>query len=184
MRIGHINLAKSFNGTGEHFVGLVEALQRHGTEQHVLVRNLALAKRLDIIENVTVGPVVRSAVTAYCLMPHLDVVHVHEPSGGQSGLLLALTRSIPFVLTHRGKPPSKYPLAQAIYKRASGIICQNEIDAAAMLDHEPALRIDVIADVTHAADGDEERNANYSAAEHLQVYRRAADTWRVPALLL
>lgn len=130
MHVGHINLAKSFNGTGEHFVRLIEALQRQGTKQHVLVRNVALAKRLDIIDDVTVGPVVRSAVTAYCLMPRLDVVHIHDPAEGQSGLLLALTRSIPFVLTHRGQSPGKNPLAQAVYRRASGIIYQDDADAA------------------------------------------------------
>lgn len=184
MHVGHINLATSFNGTGEHFVSLVEALQRHGAKQHVLVRNVALAKRLDIVDDVIVGPVVRSAVTAYCLMPHLEVVHIHDSSGAQSGLLLALTRSIPFVLTHRGATPGRNPLTQAIYKRASAIICQNTADAEAMLDYEATLQIDVIADIVRPPASADERHANYSAAEHLQVYRRAADAWRMPALLL
>lgn len=130
MYLGHINLAKSFNGAGEHFVSLIDALQQLGVRQYILVGNVALAKRLDLIDDVTVGPVVRSAVMAYCLMPHLDVVHVHDPSEGQSGLLLTLTRSIPFVLTHHGESPGKNPLAQAVYKRASGIIYQGDADAA------------------------------------------------------
>ena len=46
MRIGHINLAKSFNGAGDNFVRLIEALQEYGATQYVLVRNVALAKRL------------------------------------------------------------------------------------------------------------------------------------------
>ncbi|MDH3616418.1 MAG: glycosyltransferase [Gammaproteobacteria bacterium] len=130
MHIGHINLAKSFNGAGEHFVSLVEALQSRDVQQYVLVRNVALAKRLDLLDDVTVGPAVRSAVMAYCLMPHLDLVHVHNPSEGQSGLLLTLTRSIPFVLTHRDVPPGKNPLTQAVYRRAAGIIYQGDADAA------------------------------------------------------
>jgi hypothetical protein len=130
MHIGHINLAKSFNGAGEHFVNLVEALQTQGVRQYVLVRNVALAKRLDLLDDVTVGPAVRSAVMAYCLMPHLDLVHVHNPSEGQSGLLLTLTRSIPFVLTHRDVSTGKNPLTQAVYKRASGIIYQGDANAA------------------------------------------------------
>ncbi len=130
MHIGHINLAKSFNGAGEHFVNLVEALQQHGVQQYVLVGNVSLAKRLDLIEDVTVGPVVRSTIMAYCLMPHLDVVHVHDPSDGQSGLLLTLTRSIPFVLTHHAESPGRNPLTQAVYKRASGIVYQSDADAA------------------------------------------------------
>lgn len=129
MQVGHINLAKSFNGAGEHFVSLVETLQELGLQQYVLVGNVSLAKRLDLIDGVTVGPVVRSAVMAYCLMPHLDVVHIHDPSEGQSGLLLTLTRSIPFVLTHRGELPGRNPLTQAIYKRASGIVYQSDADA-------------------------------------------------------
>lgn len=128
--IGHINLAKSCNGAGEFFVNLVEALQQGRVRQHVLVRSVALAKRLDLMDNVTVGPVVRSAVMAYCLMPHVDVVHIHDPSEGQSGLLLTLTRSIPFVLTHHGELPGRNPLTQAVYKRASGIIYQSDADAA------------------------------------------------------
>ncbi|MGB5627550.1 MAG: glycosyltransferase [Woeseiaceae bacterium] len=130
MQIGHINLAKSSNGAGKHFVNLVEALQALDMRQHVLVRNVALAKRLDLVEGVTVGPAVRSAVMAYCLMPPVDVVHIHDPSEGQSGLLLTLTRSIPFVLTHRDASQLRNPLAQAIYRRASGIVYQGDVDAA------------------------------------------------------
>jgi voltage-gated potassium channel Kch len=129
VHIGHINLAKSFNGAGEHFVNLVEALQQHGVQQYVLVRNVALAKRLDLVGGVTAGPVVRSAVMAYCLMPSVDVVHIHDPAEGQSGLLLTLTRSIPVVLTHRDESPGKNPLIQAVYRRASGIIYQCDADA-------------------------------------------------------
>lgn len=129
MHIGHINLAKSFNGAGEHFVKLIEALQKLGTQQYLLVGNVALAKRLDLIDDVTVGPVVHSSVMAYCLMPHLDLVHVHDPAEGRSGLLLTLTRSIPFVLTHHGHSPGKNPLTQAVYKRASGIIYKSDADA-------------------------------------------------------
>lgn len=130
MRIGHINLAKSFNGAGENFVKLIEALQEHGTMQYVLVRNVPLAKRLDILDGVTVGPTVRSAVMAYCLMPHVDVVHIHDPAYGQAGLLLTLTRSIPFVLTHADTPNGPSPLSQAINKRASGFIYRHDANAA------------------------------------------------------
>ncbi len=130
MYIGHINLAKSFNGAGEHFVSLVEALQAQGARQYILVRNISLAKRLDLVGNVTAGPAVRSAVMAYCLMPPVDVVHIHDPSEGQAGLLLTLTRSIPFVLTHRDDEPGRNPITQAVYRRSSGIIYQSDADPA------------------------------------------------------
>ena len=80
MYIGHVNLAETFNGAGEYFVGLIESLQHHQVQQYVLVRNVALAKRLDLVENVTVGPIVRSSITAYCLMPQVDVVLIHDYS--------------------------------------------------------------------------------------------------------
>ena len=128
MYVGHINLAKSCNGWGEHFVGLVEALDDQGVSQHVIVRSSALAKRLDLVENVTVGPTVRSAVMAYCLMPGVDVAHIHDPADGQAGLLLALTRSIPFVLTRRGRSPGRNPLAQAMYRRAAGFVYLGDAD--------------------------------------------------------
>ncbi len=134
MFVGHINLAESFNGAGEHFVGLIEALQKQGIEQFVLVRNIALAKRLDIIENVTVGPVVRSAVSAYCLMPRVDVLHIHDKSSRAAGLLSTLTQSVPFVLTNEvslGK--DRNPISQAAYKRAAAFIEACEIDAATHL---------------------------------------------------
>ncbi len=129
MQIGHINLAKSFNGAGENFVRLIEALQEYGVTQYVVVRNVALAKRLDLIDGVTAGPTVRSAVMAYVLMPHVDVVHIHRQVDSQAGLLLTLTRSIPFVLTrHEMRPANRNPLSQAVAQRASGFIYRHAID--------------------------------------------------------
>jgi len=162
VQIGHINLAKSFNGTGEHFVTLIESLQHEGVSQHVIVRNVTLAKRLDAIEHVVVGPIARSAVTAYCLMPHLDLVHIHDADAAQAGLLLALTRSIPFVLTHRGPVPATWnPLTQAVYRRAMNIICMDECDVALLHHYDPLLRVNVVPDIG--------RHGN--ACEHLRLYQ-------------
>jgi hypothetical protein len=130
MYVGHINLARSFNGAGEYFVKLIEALQELGVQQHVLVRNVDLAKRLDLVENVVVGPVVRSAITASCLMPAVNMVHIHNASDGQAGLILTLTRSMPFVLTHDDSAPRNSPLARSVYRRAAGLIYQGDADAA------------------------------------------------------
>lgn len=130
MYIGHINLAKTQNGAGEQFVQLIDALQSHGTRQYVLVRNAALARRLAAIEDVTVGPSIRSAVMACCLMPPVEVVHVHGAADGQAGLLLTLTRSIPFVLTRDDELPGRSPITQAIHRRASGVVYQSDDDAA------------------------------------------------------
>jgi len=133
MQIGHINLAESCNGAGENFVRLIESLQQLGVSQYVLVRNTVLARRLEIIPDVAVGPVVRSAVTAYCLIPTLDIVHVHEAAAARAGLLLALTRSVPFVLTHRHQAQANNRIEQAIYKRAAAIIDDYDADGARYL---------------------------------------------------
>lgn len=129
MRIGHINLARSFNGAGEHFVRLIEGLQKLGVEQHVLVRNVELAKRLGILEQVSVGATVRSPVSALALMPPVDVVHAHDLAGSQAGLLLLLTRSIPYVLSGNGNGRIRNPVTRAIVRRASGIVERCDADA-------------------------------------------------------
>ncbi len=167
MLIGHINLAVSMNGTGEHFVTLVEALQGTGLHQHVLVRNATLAKRIDAIGGVAMGPVVHSPVMAYCLMPRVDLVHVHEPTAGQAGLLLTLTRSIPYILTHRGAARfAGNPLLHAVYKRAAAVICQDDSEVAMVRHRLPELAIDIIPDI--------ERHG--SAAGHLRLYQNSQRT--------
>ena len=131
MHIGHINLSVSFDGAGEHFVSLIEALQLHSMQQYVLVRNIALAKRLSLVEGVTVGPVVRSAITAFSLMPAVDVIHIHDSKSSSAGLLFALTRALPFVITlHSSLDISRNPIDQAVMKRASGFIDEGQIDVA------------------------------------------------------
>ncbi len=131
MHIGHINLAKSFNGAGKSFVTLIEALQEYGVTQYVVVRDTALARRLDLVGGVTAGPTVRSAVMAYVLMPHVDIVHVHRHADGQAGLLLTLTRSMPFVLTRdEDQAVSRNPLSQSVVRRASGFVYRNDANAA------------------------------------------------------
>ena len=166
VRIGHINLSVSFNGTGEHFVTLIEALQQHGEDQHVVVRNVTLAKRLDAIDNVTVGPVVHTPLVACCLMPHCDLVHIHDPNGAQAGLLLTLTRSIPYVLTHRESAPGRNPVTRAIYKRAAHVICLDGSDAAILRHYNPGLRIAVVPDISRPG----------SADGHLRVYQNSQST--------
>jgi len=185
MRLGHINLARSFNGTGEHVIALIEALDRQGVSQHVIVRNESLAKRLRIYDNVTVGPATGAAVVAYCLMPAVDVVHAHDSRGAQTGLLLALTRSIPFVLTRRiDRHPHSNPVNRSIYERASGILCTTDAAARSLAETDPGAPIDIINDITRAGVDDFEGLANRVAAMHMRVYRRAIETSSVPAFLL
>lgn len=183
MYIGHINLAPSMNGTGEHFVKLVEALDRQGVRQHVLVRNRALARRVAVYESVIVGPVVKAPVMAYCLMPNVEVAHIHNGRCAPAGLLLTLTRSIPYVLTRRSDmPPAGNAISRSMIGRAASLICPTE-RAAARITAEFAVPVDVVADLSHRTANDEMTD-NRIAAEHVRIYRRAVDSWQVPALLL
>lgn len=132
MDIGHICLATPDSDAGERFAALVEAISRRGVEQHVLVANLALARRLADCERVTVGPVVKSPVMAYCLMPNVDITHVHESKSGQAGLLLTLTRSIPFVLSSNGMAADeKNPLVRSVFQRAAQVVRHDDISPGA-----------------------------------------------------
>ena len=151
MHIGHINLTSSFNSVGANFVALVESLQQQAIQQYILVRNIELAKQIDLVEGVTVGPVVRTPLTAYCLMPQVDVVHIHDQSSRTAGILFALTRSVPYVLTqHETEAADDSPLNRSAHKRASGFIAVNEV----------------------------------GIGQHLQAYRRAMDSLRIPTELL
>ncbi len=184
LKIGHINLAASINGIGEHFVRLIEALARQGVEQHVIVANASLARRILLYDDVTVGPVARTAVGATCLMPDVALAHVHEPRAARAGLLLTLTRSIPYVLTRREvKCVGRSPIARSTISRAAGVICPNDDSAGAVLGDDFTTPVDVVADIAHAS-LEADASDNRVASEHVRIYRRATDSRGVPALLL
>lgn len=184
MRIGHINLDRSINGIGEHFIKLIECLDRQGIHQHVIVANASLARRVSIYENVLVGPVTKTTVMSYCLMPDVDVVHVHDTKSYQAGLILRLTRSIPYVLTHRATAaPARNPIARSVITRSAGVICPTNDAANALISAGFTVPVDVVSDMTFAANAGD-MNKNHIAAEHRRIYRRAVDTRRILALLL
>lgn len=183
--IGHINLAQSFNGTGEHFIALVEALDRQGIIQHVIVQNESLARRVSIYDSVSLGPTTSTPVIAYCLMPPVDVVHAHDEKSAQAGLLLALTRSIPFVVTRRRRAtPGASPVMRSIYNRAACVISTTDTAAKSLRKFDAAVAVDVIHDISRAGAPDFEMLGNRIAAEHMRVYHRAADRSGLPAMLL
>ena len=189
MRIGHIDLSAHISTAQEQLVVLVEALTAHGVEQHVLVRNPFLAKRLAICTGVSVGPIVRSPVTAYCVIPGVDIVHAHDSRAISSGVFLALSRSIPFVLTHRQfSTPGNSPMTRFKYGRAAAIVCPSADISKVMSDYADNRPIDTIGDACNAdnvVDSAEGRmSAARMAAEYLRVYRRTLDSRSVPAILL
>ena len=124
MKIGHICLVIESEQALQRFAATVEAFDRLAIEQHVLVSSVALARRLHSCPYVTVGPVVRTPVMAYCLMPAVDLVHIHDDKSGQAGLLLTLTRSTPFVMSASAEESrnSRNPLRRSVLHRAQSLI--------------------------------------------------------------
>ena len=68
-------------------------------------------------------------------------------------------------------------------RRAAGLICPNASAAAAILDDDFTVPVDIIADISHERVA-EDANDNRVAAEHMRIYHRATETWQIPALLL
>ena len=189
MRIGHIDLSAHISGAEEQLVILVESLTAHGVEQHVLVRNPFLAKRLSVCSGVSVGPIVRSPITAYLLMPPVDLVHMHENKAFNAGVLLNLTGSVPYVLTYRHfSMPGKNPFRRSQYQRADGVVCPSAEIAQAMLDYVPETPVDTISDARNADDVIDAENGRISAermaVEFLRIYRRTLDCRSMPAMLI
>ena len=189
MRIGHIDLSPHISAAEEQLVILVEALTAHNLEQHILVRNPFLAKRLAVCGGVSVGPIVRSSLTAFLLMPAVDLVHTHDIKAANTGLVLALTRSIPFVLTHRRRStPGNNPLTRLKYGRAEGIVCPSAEITAAMVDYADGSPVDTIADACKVDNKIDATNGRIGtarmAAEYLRIYRRTLNSRDVPAMLL
>lgn len=186
MEIGHISIEKPTDEFREHFVSLVEALSRHGAHQHVLVSDALSAKRLAGCDNVSTGPIARTPISAYCLMPNVDLVHAHGIKSGQSALLLMLNRSTPFVLSDKGEScTSKNPVNRSVYRRAVSVVCQSDDAAKRLLERMPDTIVDVMPDIGPGESIDVvEKNRKNAASEHLQIYHRAVDVSRVPAILL
>lgn len=126
MKIGHIFLAAADAAASAAFARLVEGLDHLAIDQHVLASDIAICRRLESRPYVTVGPVVKSPVMAYCLMPNVDLAHAHDEKGSQAGLLLTLTRSIPFVMP-ASTCAGRQPLQRSIRGRALRLIEPGEL---------------------------------------------------------
>lgn len=189
MRIGHIDLSTHIAVAGEQLVVLVEAISTHGVEQHVLVRNPFLAKRLSVCAGASVGPIVRSPVTACFLMPAVDLIHAHDEKAVSAALLLNVTRSVPYILTHRRfNMPDNGPVKRLRYRRCAGIVCPSGDIANAMPDYVSAHPVDTIGDARNVDDEIDAKNGRSSAAkmaaEYMRVYRRTLDSRSIPAMLI
>jgi hypothetical protein len=133
VKIGQVFLGVTDETATKAFVSLVEDLDRLAVSQHVLVSDIAVARRLDSRPYVTVGPIVKSPVMAYCLMPTVDLVHAHDHRSGQAGLLLTLTRSMPYVLS-AAAAGRRDPLQRSIARRARCLIDADDLVANRLVE--------------------------------------------------
>lgn len=147
MKIAHISLAKEYGGSGHQLLMLAHALSNHDIEQHAVVRNPVLARRLSRQAGIAVGPLVHSPITAYGLTPNVDLAHIHDKRALRSALLLTLTRNIPYVVTYRSlDPPPSNALARSMYRRAEGIVGVSEAVSKIMRTYCPDTPVDGIYD--------------------------------------
>ena len=178
MTIGHILLCHGKSAGFEHFVRLTEGIDLLGMRQHVIVANRELAARVSMYEGVTLGPTTHSALMAMVLMPEVTLVHAHDDEAGRAALLMNLTRSTPYVLTHRERnAPGWSPVRRSVYVRAETIIAATAAASKALDDDGIDTRIVDIQDV-------ELPNIDYPVAEHVRTYRQAVDRLSVPTMLL
>jgi hypothetical protein len=135
LKVAQIYLEKASAQGAQQFREIIESLDRLAIEQHVLVASADLAKSLGGLPYVTVGPVVSTAVMAYCLVPEVDVAHIHDGKSGQVGLLLTLTRSTPYVLnTIEAAQPTRNPLLASIRNRARLSVDTNQLRPEKLVD--------------------------------------------------
>lgn len=189
MRIGHIDLSTHIAVAGEQLVVLVEALSSHGVTQHVLVRNPFLAKRLSVCAGVSVGPIARFPVSACLLLPPVDLIHAHDKRALSAALLLKMTRSVPYILTHRQFGAAGVsPLRRLQFRRSAGIVCPSEDIANGMPDYTSGQPVDTIADACNSDNEIDAENgricAAKMAAEYMRIYRRTLDSRSIPTMLI
>lgn len=135
MKVGHIYLEGTRDEDARRGAGLVEALDRLTISQHVLAADADLLRSLQALPFVSCGPSVTSPIMACCLMPDVDIVHIHDDKAAQAGLLLTLTRSMPFVMDSpqrgAGYPG---PLKRSILNRARYLIDPEDLDPERLIE--------------------------------------------------
>lgn len=123
MKIGQVFLDTAGHSVERRYLKIIENLDKLAIEQYAVVSSPRIARTLQAFPFVSVSPIVKSAIMAYCLMPDVNVVHVHGRKGGQAGLLLALTRSIPFVIDQIDNwQETNNPITRSIVHRAFALI--------------------------------------------------------------
>ena len=173
MRIGHLLLDEDTEN-GHRAAWLVRRLSHLGIEQHVLTCDESMLRTLASTKRVRLGPLVRTPIMACCLMPDVDLAHMHDVKSGQAGLLLTLTRSIPYVISQWPRlPAATNAISRSIYTRSRGILCRSEADRMRMRSLCPHALIELIPESAAAGEGGETDDG--LARQYLCVYERMID---------
>ena len=178
MFIGHICLSKDFGHTAKQLLWLVKGMARQGIQQSVVVRCAPLANRLMRCADVTVADLADSPLTAYSMVPKVDLAHVHDPDGVHTGLLLALTRSIPYIITCRQRAvPDESVIVRSAYQRAACIVCTTSATVDVMQVFCSTLSIDIVRDAGDSTHPNSYLNdrVQQMAAAYMALYRRSLE---------
>ncbi len=177
LKVAHVHLASQHDLSSQQLAILARGLSGLNVDQHAVVRCQQVAEQLSRVPYVTIGPLVSSPIVANCLLPCADICHAHDARSAQTGLLLTLTRSIPFILSYRSQTTvSDAPITKAINRRSRAIVCASIIDQQRLLQDFPESTISVIANTTGKGEnGYQELEANRLAAQYLDVYCRALE---------
>lgn len=71
---------------------------------------------------------------AYCLVPEVDVAHVHDSKSGQTALLLKLTRAVPYVITSTESGNDKQSIWGSVWDRASATVEPDDLHPDSLLE--------------------------------------------------
>ena len=187
MFIGHVCLSKDFGLTAKQLLLLVDAIGHQGIQQSVVVRCPSLAHRLANCTNVTVAGLADSPVIAYSMVPPVDLAHMHDPDGVHAGLLLALTRSTPYIITCRSSAAlEESVIVRAAYRRAACIVCTTPTTADVLQAFCPGSSIDIIRDAgdPQRQNRDANEGARQMAAAYRALYCRSLKDRTLPAMLI
>ena len=80
---------------------------------------------------------------------------------------------------------SRNPVNRSVYRRAASLLCQSGSAAESLIKTMPNAIVDVVPNTGLEKPIDAvDKGGSRVAPEHLNIYHRAVDMWRVPALLL
>lgn len=175
MVIGHILLSPEFGPGAGLLLRLASALAKLRVRQHALVASQTLADRLETQVGMPVVRSASSAVEACCDLQECDLVHAHDVEAGKAALLLKLTSSQRYVLSHRPSiDRDRDAVLSSLHRRADCIVCCSELAADALRGQPDASEIRVVRGwrSCSAGDTDSERDL-HAAREVVQIYRHA-----------